>query len=205
VSREVYPDGTPVFHEAILGKYENTTTEAAEADVVFASQASFKQPLIITSARALVIKIDIPDLGKDTDELEIQLLDKLSDLKRHWTKSPDTASVKLEYFTFNAYQAEFQRAIDQDMILVVVLIVVMISFTVFVFYKPKEKVQSRGLLGVFAFATIGCSLLTGYGIMFVAGVPLTNIGISKFFMPSFSHNICTPTYIMLTVLLALLV
>lgn len=246
ISNPFYPDGTPVFHEAILGNYENTTvyhfgnavfsddfdnddddggdmmngnetTVSSGSDTLPNSnnnannnnhnnngnfyyyydgnqdtqvyhlrqdpsqheqqQNQPPQDWIIPSAQTLVIKIDIPDLGDVTDELEIILLDRLADMKQSWSDDPTTAKVDLEYFTFNAYQAEFQRAIDQDLPLVMVLIVIMISFVCLVFVRPKEKVQSRAMLGGFAFATIGCSLLTGYGIMFLAGVPLTNIGI----------------------------
>ena len=256
ISNPFYPDGTPVFHEAILGNYENTTvfhfgnavfsddfdnddddddgminansnettfsnetTSSSTSSSISSSTSSStsdtlpnnnnhntngnfyyyydgnqdtqvyhlrqspsqqKQPpqdWIIPSAQTLVIKIDIPDLGDVTDDLELILLDRLADMKKSWSDDPTTTEVELEYFTFNAYQAEFQRAIDQDLPLVVVLIVIMISFVCFVFWRPKEKVKSRAMLGGFAFATIGCSLLTGYGIMFLAGVPLTNIGI----------------------------
>lgn len=163
LSNPFYPDGSPVFHEAILGNYVNETMTTNGTKEVWA----------IVSAQSIIMKIDIPDLGVATDKLEEKLLDRLAGLQSMWK---DT-SVKFEYFTFHAYQNEFQRAMNQDLPLVVVLVVVMMSFTCLVFYRRKDKVQSRALLGVFSFATIGMSLLTGYGLMFLIGVPLTSVGI----------------------------
>lgn len=186
VSQDYFPDGTPVFHEAILGNYVNETVEEAfhnlnvdtttisnNLHINIQSQSIAEKGWFITSAQSLVIKVDLPDLGAETDALEQQLLDKLADLRHKYRNR----KVQLEYFTITAYQQEFQRAMNQDMPLVFILTAVMISFTSFVFWRPKEKVKSRALLGVYSFVTIGMSLLSGYGFMFICGIPLTNVAI----------------------------
>ncbi|CAB9501029.1 Pick C1-like protein 1 [Seminavis robusta] len=183
ISNTNYPDGTPVFHEAILGNYNfKSVTREEDGGVV--------QRLVVSDAESLVFKIDIPDLGPATDQLEQQILERLLKLKELWLEE-DAAVIesfeasaevsfppvaRLEFFTLNAYEQEFQRAIDQDMPLVLLLIAVMVSFTCAVFYRRKDMVQSRGLLGLFSFGTIGLSLITGYGLMFLFGVPLTSAG-----------------------------
>ena len=184
VSMSVFPDETPVFHEIILGRYNNTggPIPAVNANSNFTEirENAGQEPWQIMAAKSLVIKIDIPDLGDDSDPLEDQLLESLADLKLKFDTEPQKYgdfAVHLEYFTLNAYQKEFQRAMNQDLPLVFVLAVVMMSFTCLVFYRHGEKVKSRGLLGLFSFATIGMSLITGYGIMFTVGVPLTSVGI----------------------------
>jgi Patched family len=179
-----FPDGTPVFHEAILGNYQYKSITSEEDGFVV-------KTWFIYGAQSLVLKIDIPDLGPPTDKLEQQLLERLKKLKEMWreedselevrvSSSPDEMIepvVKLEFFTLNGYTQEFQRAMNQDIPLVFILGIVMMSFTCFTLYRPKEKVQSRGLLGILSFVTIGMSLITGFGLMFVCGVPLTSAGI----------------------------
>ena len=184
VSNETFSDGTPVFHEAILGNYKHKSITAEEG-------GSIVKNWRVYSAQSLVSKIDIPDLGPPTDSMELELLEQLKALQKRWRSEDEALQsqaspssdqivepvVKLEFFTLNAYTHEFQRAMNQDIPLIFVLVAVMMAFTCLSFYRPNDKVQSRGLLGILSFLTIGMSLVTGFGLMFLCGVPLTSAGI----------------------------
>ena len=274
VSQTVYPDGTPVYHEAILGYYEGYNTSTMEPmdhtdaaplslenmiqvmeqdsankddslntrklsqhvrDLLTITIIDFEDNgdstlqqeeeealdntdvnntgddeqvddatndtpastgsgrMRITAAQSYVMKIDIPDIGKATDDLETALLDRLADFQnlvnddryqenqeeqqQNANESVNTKLLKFEYFTLNGYQTEMMRALYIDLPLVGVLIFVMVAFTTFVFYKWDDPVQSRGLVGIHAMSVIGLSMLTGYGLMWCIGVPMTTVAI----------------------------
>ena len=271
VSQTVYPDGTPVYHEAILGYYEGYNTSTMEPmDLTDAAPLSLENMINvmeqdsannddsfnarklqqerdlltitiidfedngdstlqqeeeegldsnnandgdeqvdeevtndpststgsgrmrITAAQSYVMRVDIPDIGKATDDLETALLDRLADFQdlvnedRYQenqdqqpsdSESVNTKLLKFEYFTLNGYQTEMMRALLIDLPLVAVLIFVMVAFTTFVFYKWDDPVQSRGLVGIHAMSVIGLSMLTGYGTMWCIGVPMTTVAI----------------------------
>lgn len=64
------------------------------------------------------------------------------------------------------------RAIINDVTLVPVIFIIMSVFCVIVFFR-RDRVHSRSLLGFCGVVAILLSLSTGYGLMFVCGVPLT--------------------------------
>ena len=273
VSNPTYPDGTPVYHEAILGKYEgynitsgedvdytnapplslatlmdmytsennnkkdrslatlidvytaedddfqdandnatllevftandddvadgandqNDTTATALPDLAdddkeannmdeTTTSTSADLEVRLTSAQCLAIKLDIPDVGTATDDFESDALERLSKLQAKYQSNDSTATdsvvpvaVQLEYFTMNGYQYEMMRAMFMDFPLVAVLIVVMVAFAMLIFSDRHDRVQSRGMVGLYSFTTIGLSLFTGYGIMWCIGVPLTTV------------------------------
>ena len=197
LSNTTFPDGTPVFHEAILGNYQMMNLTSGEMITVHdtmsansnngmrafanttAVQASTLQDdnlaLLLQSAQSFIVKIDIPDLGSTTDQLEERILNRLHSLRRQQFANQIQLQLHLEYFTMYAYQLEFESAIYQDIPLVVVMMCIMVGFCCLVFYDRHDQVQSRSLMGLFSIATIGMSLMTGYGMVWIVGVPFTNI------------------------------
>ena len=187
VSYPTYPDGTPVYHEAILGKFEgyNTTTGddidyltvpplslAKLLEVYTNDNDNSTQEMYLTSAECLTIKLDVPDVGSATDDFEEDVLERLADLQDKYESSE---TIQVEYFTMNGYQYEMMRALYTDMPLVGVLVVIMVAFAVLVFSDRHDRVQSRGIVGIYSFTTIGLSLFAGYGFMWLIGVPITSV------------------------------
>ncbi|CAB9504683.1 Pick C1 protein [Seminavis robusta] len=187
MSNATFPDGTPVFHEAILGNYQmenitNTnnatgTISSSSSSPSFSSiQSSPQQLQILTTAQSYIISIDFPERGADSDALEKVLLERMKQLRLEWEESTQaTGGVVLEYFTMYSYLLEFERAVYSDVYLVVVMMFIMVSFCCMVFYRKADPIQSRALVGLFSITTIGMSLMTGYGLMWCIGVPFTNI------------------------------
>ena len=66
------------------------------------------------------------------------------------------------------------RAIVNDVPLVPLVFVIMSVFCVVVFFR-RDRLYSRSMLGFCGVLGVLLSLFTGYGLMFIAGVPLTSM------------------------------
>ena len=64
------------------------------------------------------------------------------------------------------------RAIVADVPLVPLVFIIMSIFCVLVFFK-RDRLYSRSMLGFCGVVGVLFSLFTGYGLMFICGVPLT--------------------------------
>lgn len=185
MSKDTFPDGTPVFREGLLGNVKtknvtligqgqeeganetNTATAASTLTTTTASQ--------LVSAESFMVKIDIPNVGQESLALEKRLLKRLGQLQQQFEEQ--NAAVVLEYFTLNAYTYEFQAAIFHDVPLVGVMFAIMVAFCSFVYYDRKNKVQSRSLIGIFSILSIAFAMASGYGLVWCIGVPFTNISL----------------------------
>lgn len=187
ISRPLFPDSTPVFHEAIMGHCVGYNIETTEV-IDFKDMPPFsiqnmdsnifeRYKIVVTSAQSLTMRIDLPDLGEETDALEKILLKELSDFRErnNFLKSDDKSSLVMEYFTMGGYETEMLRSLIIDMPLVGALMIVMLIFTVSIFIRRDDKVQSRGSLGLYGLASIGFALLTGHGIVWCVGVPYSTV------------------------------
>lgn len=76
---------------------------------------------------------------------------------------------EVEFSSMSSYADEIGRAILTDLPLIPMTLVIMCTFTCFVFFK-FHAVYSRCLLGIGSVITIIMSICTGYGIMFIAGM-----------------------------------
>lgn len=68
----------------------------------------------------------------------------------------------------------FTRAIVKDIPLVPIVFIIMSIFTCAIFFK-RDKVRSRSLLGFAAVLSVLLSILTGYGMVFIIGIPFTSM------------------------------
>ena len=164
MSAATYPGGTPVYTEFLLGYAEREGT-------VNDNKGSHNGTLL-TSAKSYLVRVNLPDT-EGIEDFEIEMLNRLGALQAVWEKDPDI-HLQLSYFTMLSYNLEFERAINQDLILVPFVVLIMSAFTCLVFYK-RDRVQSRCMLGIGSVATVGLSLMTGYGLMFATGVPFTSM------------------------------
>jgi len=128
--------------------------------------------ITIVSAQSYTVKIDLPNLGIQSEELEQRMLMRMNDMMQ---QQSTLSSIKVEYFTMYAYTLEFEKAVYSDIYLVFVMILIMVTFCCGVFWNRQDRIQSRSMVGLFSITTIGMSLLSGYGLMWLLAVPFTNI------------------------------
>jgi hypothetical protein len=194
---------TPVFHEMILGNYEmSNSTLQYNASTNSMIRTTHSTPRL-HFVQSYVVRIELPDVP-EADEFETRLLDRLADLKQQWeeeaaattTVAPAATAAEyamnatdiindsnysnksyplvLDFLSIFAYTIENQRAIVRDLPLLTGIFLVLVIFTTLVFTK-KHKVYSRSMLGVASLLTIGMSLCLSYGIVWLLGIPFTNI------------------------------
>lgn len=158
ISNVVYPDGSPVFAEVTMGgvgRYKNGK---------------------ICFATSLFLGFSLNPVGEresTTMELELEIIDRLNQARSEWNYEPGNP-YKLEFHTLRSVPDELLRAIANDIPLVPFVFIIMLLFTCLVFYR-HDKVQSRSLLGVGSILTIVMSMMSAYGIVFIAGIPFTSL------------------------------
>ncbi|CAB9514752.1 Pick C1-like protein 1 [Seminavis robusta] len=180
ISNESYPDGVPVNRDFILGQYEitNETTvynPAMEKEVVWGTDPT------VTFAKSFLETLLLPET-ETAIEFETAAIENLLELQQQWREAAEQevadglqyTTYQLEFFTMISYNSEFEKAIFKDLPLTFMVGAIMVAFTCIVFYRP-DRVKSRSLLGVSSVFTIAMSLAMGHGIMFVAGIPFTNM------------------------------
>lgn len=150
-------DGTPVSVDDILGNSQRDPTSG-----------------LLTSAQSYILSISFPeDADGDkilSEEFETKALDVVFDFQEQWKNE----AFKVETFAERSFGDEFERAIVNDIPLVPIVFVLMGIFTCIIFFK-RDKVQSRSLLGFMSVVSIFLSIMAGYGLMFVCGIPFTSM------------------------------
>lgn len=68
----------------------------------------------------------------------------------------------------------FARAIEDDLPLLPLVFILMLVFTCSVFCK-RNAVGSQTLLGLAGVVSVLLAIMTGYGLMFVCGVPFSSM------------------------------
>ena len=157
-----FANGSPVYHDAILGNWEKDDSGN------------------LTKAESFLVTIELPDKD-DSNAFEVDMLDRLAQLRNQWLEEDavaGTSPIQMDVMTIYAYEVEYQRAIEGDLWLVPLVGILMCSFVAATFAQfgcGHEKLQSRTLLGVAAVYTISMSFLSGCGLMFLLGVPFTTV------------------------------
>jgi len=148
----------------------------------------------LTYAPAFVVRVEFPDVP-ETHEFQERALAKLQSLQQEWDQQSEEENrygMHLEFLCQYAYQLEYARALQGDMPLVPIIFVVMLGFTMFVYHHYGTRRQppdgsplqdhhhgglwySRACLGVFSVVTMGAALMSGFGLLFLVGVPFSNI------------------------------
>lgn len=154
VSGETYPSGRPVSRGDIMG------FPVTDADNTLVSVKSF------------TILIEFPETGK-AEKFEERALDAILYLDEVWQKDP-SISLRVEVQADRSIEDEFNCSIIVDIPLIPLVFITMAIFTCLVFAK-WNKVHSQSLLGFAAVISVLLSLMSGYGFMFMCGVPLTSM------------------------------
>ena len=153
VSEKNYPDGSPVDVPSIFGnaKYDN-------------------QGEILTSAESAFLYVGLPE-SEEAEDFEADAIENVKELREELRKGN---GFQVEYFTERSFSDEFERAIVDDTALVPMVFIIMSVFTCFVFSKC-DAVRSRSLLGFGAVCSVLMAILSGYGLLFLIGTPLTSM------------------------------
>merc|ERR1712003_326354 len=152
MSADLYGDGTPVTRDTIYG----TPIVGDDGN--------------LTSVTAYFAIIALPDTDEAL-EFETEALDVLEKIRDTWSNDPEIG-LKLECIAQRSFDDEFERAIVSDLLLVPLVFVAMSIFTCAIFY---QNVNSRCLLGFSAVVSVFLSIMTGFGFMFICGVPFTSM------------------------------
>ncbi|CAB9512172.1 Pick C1-like protein 1 [Seminavis robusta] len=155
LSAQEFPGEVPVDHEYIMGNLQRDDSGN------------------ITYIPSFFVYIFLNDKGEKTLEFESAVLETLAALQDQWDQD-NSLNLHLDYLSERSPSDEFRRAIEEDMFLLPIIFFVMSGFTCFVFFKDN-RVQSRCLLGVGSVTTILMSLMTGFGALFIFGVPFTSM------------------------------
>ena len=124
----------------------------------------------LVSSTAFMSIMRLPRVD-ETKDFELKIIDALLRLKKSWENDPNQ-EYRLEFATRRSYSDEVKRSITQDAPLLAGVFVIMSIFACIAFSK-RDWVQSRSLLGFGAVVCVLFSVMTGYGILFIAGVPFT--------------------------------
>ena len=152
--KEEFPDETPVDRTSLFGNgvFNNVTGEV--------------------TVEAFVAIIRLPDTD-DAETFETDSLERLEELKDLWETEANNP-YRVDYFAQRSFADEFTRAIVTDIPLVPAVFIVMSIFTCVVFFR-RDWVHSRSTLGFGAVTCVLLSILTGYGLLFIIGVPFTSM------------------------------
>lgn len=147
LSASQFPNGKQVHVPGIFGGpvYDNTTG-------------------LLTQVEAYRLTLVYP-IREETIEFLGQVIDVALDL------SDDVFQV--EVFAYRSFDDEFQAAIVKDIPLMPMAFTVMSIFCCIVFGR-WDKVRSQSLVGFGAVVTVLFSILTGYGLLFLCGIPMTS-------------------------------
>lgn len=136
---------------------------------------------IMVSGTSYLTGIRLPKAGfAEYPRLMDDMLESLLQLQEEW-EADNEISFRLEVLNKGAYEDEFIRGIIHDLMLVPMVGVLMMGFTVLVFFK-FDRIQSQCVLGFGAVACVIMSLLSSYGIMFVIGYPFTSLSLALVFI-----------------------
>ena len=122
----------------------------------------------LESSKSLLILFELPRTN-ESYAFEEAMIDKLIALNDEWSNDNDF-NISVNCRTCAA--DEFLRGIIKDAPLMAVAFFVMTLFCI-ISLSSRHRVQSRGLLGIGAVFTITLSIMTGYGLLFWLGTPLT--------------------------------
>lgn len=183
LSLDVFPGEEGVFDISDFvgyGVYENVTVPSANNETI----STTTQELLV-SAKSYLSVLSLPglDYERDNDDpaLERRVRDQLLRLQSEWES--DAGNVyRVELYSERSFEDEFTRGVYKDLPLMPFVGILMSAFTALVFYKRGDWLHSQTLLGVGAVGCVFMSICTGYGILFLAGLPFTNLTLALLFI-----------------------
>eukprot|EP00594_Rhizosolenia_setigera_P018304 CAMPEP_0178975586 /NCGR_PEP_ID=MMETSP0789-20121207/23259_1 /TAXON_ID=3005 /ORGANISM="Rhizosolenia setigera, Strain CCMP 1694" /LENGTH=811 /DNA_ID=CAMNT_0020664377 /DNA_START=229 /DNA_END=2661 /DNA_ORIENTATION=- len=109
-------------------------------------------------------------------EIESEFVERILQLKENMETDPlNTDGYTVSVTVTSAYDSELMRGLLDSFYLAIIAFGIMVLFCTCILSKPSDKVRSQSLLGIGAVCGVILSVATGYGIMFIFGVPLTTL------------------------------
>lgn len=153
LSAPVFPSGVPVVPDLIMG------------------QAVFKADNVtLSAAQSFLVTLTIPS-SDEAVEFENNAVAALMEMR---DRIDSTMPLTMEMQSKSSMGQEFVRAILKDIPLVPFVFLTM-SLFVGIAYTRRDRVKSSALLGIGAVVAVLLSVATGYGLLFIFGVPFTSI------------------------------
>jgi len=156
--------------------------EAMSLDVFFGGKQHFNlrdvlgYPVykgnLLESSTAFLSFVWFPKDAKGVENVRLNVVQALLKLQEEW--KGDEEEYELQFRTSESFRDEFLWSIENDIVLFPVAFLFMSAFTCMAFAR-RDSVKSRSALGLGAVFTVLLSILTGYGILFTIGVPLTSL------------------------------
>jgi len=127
---------------------------------------------LITYAESLFGAVEfIAGENGEGEVLELDIIDVMLELRESLLA---TSNLRLDFYTWRSVPDEVARAVGQDLPLIPFVFIIMTAFSCLIFWR-NDKVQSRALLGLGSVVTIVFSIMSGYGIAFIIGIPFTSM------------------------------
>jgi Niemann-Pick C1 protein len=159
MSSPVFPNGAPVDIDTILGRVVRDNDSGL---------------LVSAESYAVLVRLPGEDATKDlAEDVEKKALDALLDMRDAWL-AEEGNDFALQAFGTRSFADEFTRAILNNIPLIPIVFVIMSIFTCCIFWK-RDWVYSRSLLGFGAVVGVLLAILSGFGLMFMIGVPFTSM------------------------------
>ncbi|CAB9506450.1 Pick C1-like protein 1 [Seminavis robusta] len=159
-------DGVPFPHSLFIGNIQREEITGKEGGNATA---------LITSAQSLFTMIEFPYWPNgESQEFELEMINLLKPMKDDWAAQGEDQPYRLEFYALRTLPDELTRAIESDIPLIPCVFAVMAAFTCMVFCR-RDVIQSRALLGIGSVVTILLSIMSGFGLMFIIGLPFTSM------------------------------
>ena len=164
MSEDWYPDGTPVFKEALFGKYQSVNetliyNELANEVFYYPHEDDY-----LYHVPVYFVSIGMPYVD-DTWVFQEKLLAVFTELQQEWlNQSPEENpnNVQVDFFCGYAYELEYARALGGDFPLVPIVFFVMLGFTCFIFHRYgliQVGAPTRATIGMASVVTVGMSMV----------------------------------------------
>ena len=160
LSSATYSDGVPVMRSNIFGN---------------ADSADNDEDLTYTNFFLIIVDLPTEDESSDILTFESEAIDRANAMQTKLLSNKE--GYRLEYNSDRSTGDELQRSASKDLPLIAVAFLVMMGYIAIILGSCKDRVRSQSLVGLGAVTAIVLSMLAGYGISFLFGVPLTNVAL----------------------------
>lgn len=174
-SKLTYPNQEPVNRFAILGHAHPSLapqhTHQNRSGTLHDDHPEKMDTLEYASS--YLVAVHLPSdrtLVADLEQTGTNVL--LQELQKKWIRTASTC--RIEVNTARSFDDELERGLAEDTIYMVFAFLIMGTFCSF-YLGQCHCVQSQSMLGLGAIVTIIMSLMTGYGLLFIIGVPFSSI------------------------------
>ena len=132
---------------------------------------------ILTSAESMFFILGFPPDEATEDavvDLETEAIDTLFEVADKWERDGASPITILEQFNESSFPIEFGKGFLENIPFLAVAFTLMTVFTAAIFFK-RDPVQSRMAVGLGASVAVTLAMATGFGLLFICGIPMTSI------------------------------